>query len=64
VNDRHRETPVAVRFGEDRHELEDYARENGMAVHRVVRKAVRALLDMHRSRCEGSTETTETEAGR
>ena len=56
TGDRHRETPVAVRFSEDRQRLEDFAREHGKAVHRVIRDAVRAWLDKHASPLRDASE--------
>ena len=60
TGDRHRETPVAVRFSEDRQRLEDFARDEGKPVHRVVRDAVRAWLDKHAK--NGNTERLKAHA--
>jgi hypothetical protein len=62
VNDRHRETPVAVRFSEDRQRLEDYAHGHGKAVHRVIRDAVRAWLDQHATPLRDARETGDANA--
>lgn len=43
--DRHAETPLTVRFSEDRQRLEDYAAATGTPIRRVVRDAVKHWLD-------------------
>jgi hypothetical protein len=45
--DRHREKPLSLRLGPDRQRLEDYARDHGQPVRRVVTDAVKAWLDEH-----------------
>lgn len=54
--DRHREKPLSLRLGTERQRLEDYAREHGQPVRRVIADAVKAWLDKHaRSDSTGST---------
>jgi predicted DNA-binding protein len=55
--DRHREKPLSVRLGAERQRLDDYARQTGQPVRRVIKDAVRAWLDKHTA---GNGETGET----
>ena len=43
--DRHREKPLSLRLGAERQRLEDYARDIGQPVRRVITDAVKAWLD-------------------
>lgn len=45
--DRHREKPLSLRLGAERQRLEDYARDTGQPVRRVISDAVKAWLDKH-----------------
>jgi hypothetical protein len=47
--DRHREKPLSLRLGADRQRLEDYARDHGQPVRRVIADAVKAFLDKNAS---------------
>ena len=42
--DRHRERPLSLRLGAERQPLEDYARDTGQPVRRVIADAVKAQL--------------------
>lgn len=53
--DRHREKPLSLRLGAERQRLEDYARDTGQAVRRVVADAVRAYLDERDTACSGTS---------
>jgi hypothetical protein len=57
--DRHREKPLSLRLGAQRQRLEDYARDTGQPVRRVISDAVRAWLDRHAKTTETTTETGE-----
>jgi predicted transcriptional regulator len=57
--DRHAETPLTVRFSDDRRRLEDFAAATHTPVRRVVRDAVRAWLDKHTA---GNGETGDQES--
>jgi predicted DNA-binding protein len=43
--DRHREKPLSLRLGAERQRLEDFARDTGQPVRRVIADAVKAWLD-------------------
>lgn len=58
--DRHREKPLSLRLGADRERLEDYARDTGQPVRRVITDAVRAWLDKHAK--NGNTERLKAHA--
>jgi hypothetical protein len=59
--DRHKHHPIRFRPPEtDRAWLQDLAERTGRPVNAILTEA----LSLYRTRCEGSTETTETEAGR
>ena len=45
TGDRHREKPLSLRLGAERQRLEDYARDTGQPVRRVIADAVKAWLD-------------------
>lgn len=45
--DRHQEKPLSLRLGAERQRLEDYARDHGQPVRRVIADAVKAWLDQH-----------------
>jgi hypothetical protein len=47
VTDRHREKPLSLRLGAERQRLEDFGRDTGQPVRRVIIDAVRAWLDTH-----------------
>jgi hypothetical protein len=47
MTDRHREKPLSLRLGTERQRLEDYARDTGQPVRRVIADAVKAWLDQH-----------------
>ena len=53
--DRHREKPLSLRLGPDRERLEDFARDTGQPVRRVIADAVRAWLDKH-AKTRGNTD--------
>ena len=55
--DRHIEKPLSLRLGVERRRLEDYARDTGQPVRRVITHAVKAWLDRHSAPL--NTETTE-----
>ena len=48
--DRHREKPLSLRLGPERQRVEDYARDAGRPVRRVIADAVKAWLDQHSAR--------------
>ena len=47
MTDRHREKPLSLRLGAERQRLEDFARDTGQPVRRVITNAVKAWLDQH-----------------
>lgn len=49
MSDRHREKPLSLRLGAERQRLEDYARDTGQPVRRVIADAVTAWLDQQES---------------
>ena len=55
--DSHREKPLILRLGAERQRLEDYARDTGQPVRRVITRAVKDWLDRHSAPL--NTETTE-----
>ncbi|MGH3205105.1 MAG: hypothetical protein ACRDP5_24105 [Streptosporangiaceae bacterium] len=51
MTDYHREKPLSLRLGHaERRRLEDYARDTGQPVRRVIADAVQAWLDQHATR--------------
>lgn len=60
TGDRHREKPLSLRLGAERQRLEDYARDTGQPVRRVIADAVRAWLDKHAK--NGNTERLKAHA--
>jgi len=54
--DRHLEKPLSLRLGAERQRLEDYARDTGQPVRRVIADAVRAWLDGHASPLQDAAE--------